>query len=368
MHTFFISAPNTGGSMVSRDPQETSKRFPESWTIPSVELVADKRPGKVGMTYIAAVPGESSAYVDEQSNKDLIKDLREGKVKVPRLTFSEGRRNVQETSVSEYEFLKLTKFNRENKAGGLSRTFFEYKPQEMSKLSVERELNDIRIKSAIMALDMNKLKAVARVSDAVKDSKAFDSVDPSIIQHSLIVKVKTEQGKALIDELLKDPILEYRYDIHEAIDNKILRWHPTNPYSLIWTSGGQVCNVPAGTDDKVKHVAEFLMTNGYETLNTIRKLMGRVSITETIEETESVDIKEWIKSAGKEEIIDKILDWNKANPELAFLKFKGPYMHFEDIKLSTEKVPKGRDGAKDFLIGDDTTFQEVYKIWVKYVL
>lgn len=368
MYTFYISRPNTGGSMVSRDPQESSKRYPENWTIPSLELIDDKRPGKFGKTYIAVVPGEKSPYVDEQSNPDLIKDLREKKVKLPRLTFSEGRRQVEETNIVEYQFLQLTKFNEENKVQGLSRTFFEHKPQETSKKAIEKELSDIRIKSAIMSLDMNKLKAVARVSDAVKDSSAFDSVDPSIIQHSLIVKVKTEAGRELINELLNDSMLEYRFDIHEAIDKKILKWHPTNPYSLIWTSGGIVCNVPAGAKDKVKHVAEYLVANGFETLNTIRKLMGRVSVTETVEETESTDIKTWLKSAGKADIIDKVLEWNKANPELAFLKFKGPYMYFEDLKLCTENAPKGRDGAKDFLLEDEATFQEVYKVWIKYVL
>lgn len=354
--------------MVSRDPQETSKRFPESWTIPSIELINDPRPGKSGKTYIAAVPGESTAFVDSQSNPDLIKDLRELRVKLPQLKFTEGRRNVEETNLSEYEFLQLTKFNEENKVPGLRRTFFEYKPQEISKKKIETELRDIKIKSDIMALDMSKLKAVARVSDAIGDSKSFDSVDPSIIQHKLIVKVRNDEGKALIEELLNDSTLEYRYDIYEAIDKGILKWHPTNPFSLIWVSGGAVCNVPAGTKDKVKHVAEYLLANGYETMTTIRKLLGRAVVEETVEETESSDIKDWIKTADKSQIIDKIIEWNKENSDLAFLRYKGAYMFFEDIKLSTKDAPKGKDGAKSFLLADETTYQEVYKAWLQYIL
>lgn len=366
MHRFVITTTNAvGGTMVPRDPSLAAKRYPESWSIPSVELIDDPRPGKFGKTWIANVPGEKSPFVDEQSNPRILDDIRESKMRLPSLAFTNGRRNVEETNVCEYEYLKLTKFNVKNKVRGVTRTFFEYIPEQISKELVDKEMRVVDLTTKIAMLDDNKLKAVARVLGAISKVSEFD---PQSAKYKLIMSVKRVEGQRLLEEILADPMLEYRFDIHDAIDSGVLTWSPMNPNVLIWKSGGTLCTVPAGNKDRVQYAAQYLYNNGFDTLVTIRKMLGRVTVEETVEETNSVDLVDWIKLASKEDIVDKILEWNKENPDFAFLKFKGPYLYFENTKLTKDNTAKGREGAKEYLLESEKTFEDVFNIWKKYVL
>lgn len=351
--------------MVHRDPQLTSKRYPENWSIPSVELIDDPREGKFGKTWIANVPGEKSPFVDEQSNGEILKEIRDNKRKLPRLSFTNGRRRVEETNTCEYEFLKLTKFNAKNKARGVTRTFFEFIPAEISKEFVDKEMKIVDLTTKIAMLDENKLKAVARVSGAISKVEDFDVQSA---KYKLIMRVKKVEGQRVLEELLADPMLEYRFDIHDAMDSGVLSWSRQNPNVLIWKAGGTVCTVPAGNKDRVQYAAQYLYNNGFDTLTTIRKMLGRITVDEAVEETQSTDLADWLKSASKEAIVEKILEWNKDNPDFAFLKFKGPYMYFEDIKLTKDNTSRGREGATEYLLESEKTFEDVYKVWTKYVL
>ena len=118
----------------------------------------------------------------------------------------------------------------------------------------------------------------------------------------------------------------------------------------------------------LKPLEVVVYNNGFDTLVTIRKMLGRVTVEETVEETNSVDLVDWIKLASKEDIVDKILEWNKENPDFAFLKFKGPYLYFENTKLTKDNTAKGREGAKEYLLESEKTFEDVFNIWKKYVL
>ena len=366
MHRFIISRPNrAGGTMSHRDPELISKRFPESWSIPSIELIDDPREGKFGQTYIANVAGERSPFVDEQSNPNLLQDLLEKKRKLPRIQFSYGQRKVNETSVCEYQFLKLSRFNAKNNAKGVSTTFFEFIPAEISKEFVDKEMKIVDLTTKIAMLDENKLKAVARVSGAISKVEDFDVQSA---KYKLIMRVKKVEGQRVLEELLADPMLEYRFDIHDAMDSGVLMWSRQNPNLLVWKAGGTVCTVPAGTQDKVRYAAQYLYNNGFDTLTTIRKMLGRITVDEAVEETQSTDLADWLKSASKEAIVEKILEWNKDNPDFAFLKFKGPYMYFEDIKLTKDNTSRGREGATEYLLESEKTFEDVYKVWTKYVL
>lgn len=365
MHIFIISNTNAGGTMVHRDPLLTSKRYPENWAIPSVELIDDPRPGKFGKTWIANVPGEKTPFVDEQSNQKILDDIREGKRKLPTIAFTNGRRKVEETNVCEYQYLKLTKFNIKNKTKGITRTFFEYVPAEISKDLVEKEMKVVDLTTKIAMLDENKLKAVTRVIGAIAKVSDFDVQSA---KYKLIMSVKRVEGQRVLEEILADPMLEYRFDILDAIDSGVLTWSHQNPNILVWKAGGIVCTVPAGNKDRVQYAAQYLYNNGFDTLTTIRKMLGRVTVEETVEETNSVDITNWLKSASKEDILDKIFEWNKANPDFAFLKFKGPYLYFEEIKLTKDNTLKGREGAKEYLLESEKTFEDVFNIWKKYVL
>lgn len=367
MHTFYITRQNVQGSMVSKDPDGQSKRYLETYSIPSIDLIKDPRPHKKGRTWIANVAGELTPFVDEQSDPTIIQKIKKGEIKLPKLQFVEGRRNVEEDNLVEYEYLKLCSWNDVNKKNNRTRTFFEFKPQEISKRKVETEMEDIRIKSEILQLPSSKLKAVARVSGALASSKTFDSVDPSIIQHSLIVKVSTPHGKTLVEEILKDPLLEPRFDILEGIDKGEIMWHPNNDNNLVWRSGGVLVNVPAGTEDKAKYAADYLYNKGRETLNTLRNRLGRNTITKEQAASSNTELKKWVENATPTEVINKILDWNKENPSAELLTISGPYYYFGEMKLAIEGGSRGKDGVRDFLIQNQDAYNMVYQEWSKFV-
>lgn len=354
--------------MVSKDPDGQSKRYLESFSIPSIALIKDPRPNKRGTTWIANVAGETTCFVDSQSDPNIIQKIKRGEVKLPKLQFTEGRRNVEDWNIVEYEYLKMCPWNEPNKKSNTVRTFFEFKPDEISRVSIERELEDIKIKSKIFELNAVELKAVARVSGALSSSKAFDTIDPSVIKHSLIVKVSTPAGKQQIEDILNDPMLETRYDIYEALDKGFIMWHPTNDNNLMWKSGGVLVNVPAGTQDKIKYSAEYLWHKGRETLNTLRNLLGRLMVTEEQTSTTNDDFKDWLAKATKEEIVDKIQDWCKDNPSLSFLKLNGAYYYFGDLKLATDANTRGKAAVKEYLLSNINVYNMVYQEWIKLVL
>lgn len=373
MHTFFLSRQNVQGSMVNKDPEKASKRHLESYSIPSFSLIKDPRPNKQGTTFIANVSGETSPFVDEQSDPDIINKIKRGEVKLPKMQFTEGRRNVEEYNIVEYEYLKLCPFNELNKKNNRTRTFFEFKPNEVSKKNVENEMKDIKIKSEILSLELGRLKAIARVAGAISSAKTFDSIDPDVIKHSLIVKVGHPQGREIVEELLDNPLLEPRFDILEGIDEGLILWHPRNDNDLMWKSGGVLVNVPAGTPDKEKYAAEYLWHKGRETLNTLRNLLGRRVVTE--QETTSGtndELKDWISSASRVDIINKIMEWSKENPDVAILKLKGPYFYFGDQKLAFDESTsaKGKNGVREFLTDkkNNDLYNMVYQEWAKFVL
>lgn len=370
MHTFYLSRQNTQGSMVSKDPQGVSKKYLENYSIPSIALIKDPRPNKTGTTWIANVAGENTAYVDMQSDPAIVQKIKKGEYKLPKLQFTEGRRNVEDWNTVEYEYLQLCPWNEKNKKNNRTRTFFEFKPNEISKQKVEKEMEDIRVKSEILQLNSGRLKAIARVSGALATSKAFDSTDPSIIQHSLIVKVSNPHGKALVEDLLKDPLLEPRFDILEGIDKGLILWHPTNDRNLMWKSGGVLVNVPAGTEDKAKYAAEYLWHKGRETLNTLRNLLGRTVVTEAqTSSTTNDELKDWVSKASKDEIIERMLEWNKENPDVQLMKLTGPYFYFGDLKLALEGDghKKGKNGVKEFLNSNNDVYNMLYQEWSKFV-
>lgn len=375
MHTFYLTKRNAGGSMTSDNPNEDSKRYLESYSVPSFDLIPDPRPNAKGKTYIANIYGEKSAFVDEQSDPHIIQKIKSGEFKVPKIQFTEGRRLVEDHDTVEYQYLQLCRWNENNKPNNRTRTFFEFKPQEVSKKKIDTEMEDIKIKSEILNLSATKLAAVARVSGALANSKNFDTIEPSILQHSLVVKVSNPQGKQLVKEILEDPMLEPRYDILEALDKNILKWHPTNEWNLIWSSGGVVCNVPAGTQDKHQYAAEYLYHKGRETLNTVRSMLGRKMVSqeevEAAVEGEAQALREFVKNATNAEIVEKMIEWNKENPEHELFRLNGSVYLFGDKQLSTEdkngKTIRGKDGIRVCLTEDINLFNMAYAEWSKLI-
>jgi hypothetical protein len=387
MITFFLTKQNAEGSM-SSDKEGENKQYNEGYLIPAFDLIPDKRSYRVdsetkkriptegnkpvgGKTHVACVSGENTIYVDEQRDPLLIQKYIRGEVKIPKLQFTEGRRLVDENDTIELEYLRATRFNEANKRDNKTRTFFEFKPQEISTREVTKELDDIKIKSRVLGLPQDELFAVASVSKSVQNTKVLEDIDSTLVQHSVLVKLKTPKGKELIESLLEDKLLVTRYDIQCAIDKGILRWHPHNDFELQWSSGGVVCKIPAGTEDRIHFAANYLTYKGHDTIRTIRTALGRIlpESNEIVEEESVGNVLVELSKKSPSEVIDAMFKHHNENKEQKFFTQGGAYFFYGDgenkIKLATEENPKGKDGLKDKLLKDKALFQILYEDFVK---
>lgn len=345
------------------DPTQARKTFNENHSIPSVSLIPDPREGRSGMTWIANVKGEKSIFVDEQNDKDLINKIQRRERSLPRVRFTEGTRKVEDRNIVEIEYLRHCSRNADVAAKmnkPMLATFFEYKPETDSSTRVEKEIADIELKGAILALTGSRLLAVARVSGALQSVRT--EVSDTVAKHKILNFLRQPEGRKLVESLMNDEMLEYRFDIQEALDKGHIKWDQRNPLNLLWQSGGLIATVPAGTQDKVQYAASYLFKDGFATLNTIRKLLHRISLDELVEETGSVNLRDWLKTANTTQISEKMLDWHREHPQMALFEWKGPWAYFDGVKLA-----KGTEETVKTIVEDSDLFDLVYKKWTSFI-
>lgn len=379
---FILSKRNSGGSMKKEEPNGERRPilYKNSKSIPAVCQILDPRENYKSLTWIRYMKGEKSVFVDEQSQEFNVNDYINNRYRLDKITFSHGVLTVKPSEPTLYQFLCLHAQNSNNhKKNGAKNTFFEYNPSALAKKRLDVERKNFEIQSSVFNLPFNQLKAVARVTGAVDTTGRLDNMDSDEIRHNLLSL--SRRDPKLFEQVTKDTNLTVKFDIHDALDKGYIMWDSHDTMVLRFSNGNQILKSSMG-EDKVTYAANFLSQKSPETLNSIRRLLGRAEIDfEQEVNTESVTIKDEYKKYAdilvggvRSEIIDAFFDYSnemKGN-ENKLIWFDGAYGKWGDVNLFNdsivkEKKMKGRDAVREFLTVDNFMFNQVREDFMKRI-
>lgn len=354
--------------------------YKNSKSIPAVCQILDPRENFKSLTWIRYMKGEKSIFVDEQSQEFSVDDYINNKYRLDKITFSHGVLTVKPSEPTLYQFLCLHAQNAENhKKNGAKNTFFEYNPAALAKKRLDVERKNFEIQSSVFNLPFNNLKAVARVTGAVDTTGRLDSMDSDEIRHNLLSL--SRRDPRLFEQVLNDTNLTVKFDIHDALDKGYIMWDTHDTMVLRFSNGNQILKSTMG-DDKITYAARFLSERSPETLNTIRRLLGRAEIdlsqdTDTTAVTINEEYKKYadiLSGGSRGEIIDAFFDYSnqmKGN-ENKLIWFDGAYGKWGDVNLFNDDIVKGRklkgrDAVREYLLTDDFMFSQVREDFTKRI-
>jgi hypothetical protein len=163
---------------------------------------------------------------------------------------------------------------------------------------------------------------------------------------------------------MEDELAETKYILYVALDKGKIMWRHSNPFDLTWETGGAIVNVPTSNEDKIGYAARHLQDKAPDTLNALRKICGE-EVADIVIKDENAEVINWLnESPAKEDVINRIIEWNKANPERLFTK-NGADFKFEEFHMKgQDKGKRGKAGIEAALVEDDALYDLVYNKWL----
>ena len=234
--------------------------------------IVDPRPNASGTCFIRYIPSENSIFVDGQKAEFDLHKINSGEHKVNDIHFNDGSKLCEARQLRLIEYIRTAKQNMNNST--VNRYFGSTYEEANSKqkhnetaLSWEAET---KLRKQLVEMPEVKLKAIYRsMSDG--NINSINEMEISSIRHNL--NILANKDKAMFDVLYDDRLLGVKYDLYEALDKGIVNQHPSDA-GMLMMNDRMVKKAPSGTKP-IQFFAEWLSMDGQDTLDMIRKRIGR---------------------------------------------------------------------------------------------
>jgi hypothetical protein len=241
-------------------PALQGRHYPSQRRLPSEEIIYD-RATKKNRT-IRYCPAETSIYKDQQPEK----------VKLGEIVFQNGSLIAHHTNPLLIEYLSKSNYNRSNpdRIPGSKAVFMELDPAADAKVSMDKEVEQIKAANAVLQMDFSDLKAYARVL-GVNINNASD-----MIRHDMLVLAKKDPAKFLNG--IDDPLVQRQQVILDAANFKLIK---ISARSVSWIMGDKeslIVPIPIGQKG-VEWFAQWTMNDkdGDEVYKEIEKKVKNLS-------------------------------------------------------------------------------------------
>jgi len=234
--------------------------------------IVDPRPNKSGTCFIRYIPSEKSIFVDQQTTDFDWNKIQSGEHKVNDIHFNDGSRLCDMNQVRLIEYLRAAKSNTTNAVINryYGSTYEEANSKEKSNDTAMSWEAETKLRKQLVEMPEVKLKAIYRVMSNGNINQ-INEMEVSSIRHNL--NVLANKDKAMFDILYSDKLLGVKYDLYEALDKGIVSQHPSD-MSMLMMNDRMVKTAPSGTNP-IQFFAEWLNMDGQDTLELIRKRIGR---------------------------------------------------------------------------------------------
>lgn len=373
---FICAKPNRSGTTkrVNTDGTMSDVRFANTFSIPAVCQILDPRTDYLTPTYIRLMAGEGTVYADEQIEDFKVNDYVNGIYRLEKIHFFQGTLVVHPNEAMLYNYLLLFSGNRDNAVRNRykKKTYFEYNPDKVAQKHLEHEMQQYQIRKDVFEMPTEKMDAIARVLGVVSSSAMIETLGASHIKRDLL-------ATALRDETgfyaaLKDEYLNVKFDMYSALDQNILMWDTQDPTVLRFSNGNQIVKTSLGSD-KMTYAARYLAENSPETLNQIRRLLGKGVIEDAPIDlvgapSENSEYSDALLNGTTADIIAamiKFSDSKSGNEKLIY--FDGAYPKWGNVLLKKEGSKlKGRPLIHECLLGDDFLFDQMRQDFSKRIM
>lgn len=215
----------------------------------------DEKTGETTERVIRFIEGERSIFADEQDLTNSYADRNQVDRRIYRIKVMGNVYNVAGNNINLLAFMRLWNINGSNERRDKSQEikFFEYKPEQVAKKSLEREGAAIKARyKAYQELSIDEVKAVLVVlaKDPSEYEKILNDKMSDELRNDALVYAGQNPVKFL--EILESDSMKYKYTLCKAVAMKIIKVSESGT-EMTWNDGGLLfeCNIGKNVLDEV---------------------------------------------------------------------------------------------------------------------